>query len=241
VVVGRAFRLRKAAADKLRSRPGTWASAFLFLLMVAAVDTLSAHRRDEYLQAARIAVEPDQVNVSLDLTPGMEVADAVTADIDRAGDATLSDSEKDGYAARVAAGLTLEVDGQPLRVDTVEVIFAGLTAFRRGEGTIQLQVRARLPRLSSGGHHFRFRNEERGDISVYLANALVPESARVSVTGQRRTPSQNESTIHFALGPKGTPLPWWLLSTFGGAAGLAVLLLRAGKLESPLPTGNGTA
>ena len=172
-------------------------------MMAAAVDTLSAHRRDEYLQAARIAVEPEQVNISLDLTPGIDVADAVMADIDQDGDAALSESEKDGYAARVAGGLTLDVDGQPLRVDTVEVTFPGITAFRRGEGTIQLQVRARLPRLSSGRHYLRFRNDERRATSVYLANALVPESDRVSVTGQRRTPSQSELTIDFTLEPGG--------------------------------------
>ena len=213
------------------------ASAFLFLMMAAAVDTLSAHRRDEYLQAARIDVEPELVNITLDLTPGIDVADAVMADIDQDGDAALSESEKDGYAARVAGGLTLDVDGQPLRVNTVEVSFPGITAFRRGEGTIQLQVRARLPRLSSGRHYLRFRNDERRATSVYLANALVPESDMVSVTGQRRTPSQSELTIDFTLEPEGRPLPIWLLTTLAAGAGLVLLLaLPSGsKARRPKP------
>jgi len=86
-------------------------SVMAILIMLAAADAVSAHRRDEYLQAARIAVEPEEVRVGLELTPGIEVADAVLADIDHDGDAALSGNEKDEYAARLATGLTLEVDG----------------------------------------------------------------------------------------------------------------------------------
>jgi hypothetical protein len=44
-------------------------------LIAGTASTASAHRRDEYLQAARIAVGPDRVRIELDLTPGMAVAD----------------------------------------------------------------------------------------------------------------------------------------------------------------------
>ena len=122
------------------------------------------------------------MNVGLDLTPGIEVADAVISDIDYDADAALSANEKDEYAARLATGLTRRA-----RTGTASGYGRGdlpryncdITAFRRGEGTIQLQVRARLPRLSSGRHYLRFRNDERRATSVYLANALVPESDMV--------------------------------------------------------------
>lgn len=205
------------------------------LIMLAAADAVSAHRRDEYLQAARIAVEPEEVRVDLELTPGIEVADTVLADIDHDGDAALSGNEMDEYAARLATGLTLEVDGQALRVDMEEVTFPDITALRRGEGTIQLRVRARLPALSTGRHQLRFRSEERHDISVYLANALVPESPRVAIAGQRRTPSQSELTIDFTLGSHGRPLPLWLLTTLSGVAGLAVLLIRPARSRPRSP------
>jgi hypothetical protein len=47
----------------------------------AAGAGVSAHRLDECLQAARIAIEPDHVGLELDLTPGRAVADAIIADI----------------------------------------------------------------------------------------------------------------------------------------------------------------
>ena len=59
-------------------------------LMVGAGSATSAHRRDEYLQAARIAVDPDRVRIELDLTPGIEVADGVIAGIDTDRSGTIS-------------------------------------------------------------------------------------------------------------------------------------------------------
>src|SRR5262245_65012781 len=58
-------------------------------LVFALGSVLSAHRRDELLQAARIAVGPERVDLELDLTPGIDVADGVIADIDRDGNGAL--------------------------------------------------------------------------------------------------------------------------------------------------------
>jgi hypothetical protein len=69
---------------------------------VLAGATASAHRRDELLQAARIAIDPTRVELQLDLTPGIEVADDLIADIDRDGDGVLSADEKRGYVAHVS-------------------------------------------------------------------------------------------------------------------------------------------
>jgi hypothetical protein len=38
-------------------------------ISVASTEGVSAHRRDEYLQAARIAVAADRVRLELNLTP----------------------------------------------------------------------------------------------------------------------------------------------------------------------------
>ena len=54
----------------------------LVLAAIAAVPA-SAHRRDEYLQAARIAIEPGRVLASLVLTPGIAIANGLLGEIDR--------------------------------------------------------------------------------------------------------------------------------------------------------------
>ena len=40
-------------------------------LTIAGGAGVSAHRRDEYLQAARLAIDPGRVQLELDLTPGI--------------------------------------------------------------------------------------------------------------------------------------------------------------------------
>ena len=52
------------------SRAGNGAASAIALMTAVIVGTaLSAHRRDEYLQAARIAIEPGRVELELALTP----------------------------------------------------------------------------------------------------------------------------------------------------------------------------
>ena len=116
------------------------------------------------------------MQLELDLTPGIAVAEAIIADIDRDRDGSLSPDEQRAYASLVMGALTLEVDGTPVRVELPHQ-FSRADAMRRGEGTIRLQLTAALPRLSAGPHHLLFRNSHHPDRSVYLANALVPRSS----------------------------------------------------------------
>lgn len=64
-------------------RRSAWLLALLTLASVGGT-SLSAHRRDEYLQAARLAIEPGAVHIELDLTPGIALAEAIISDIDPA-------------------------------------------------------------------------------------------------------------------------------------------------------------
>jgi len=191
---------------------------------------LSAHRLDEVLQAARIAIEPDRATLELDLTPGIAVADGVVVDIDRDRDGSLSADEKRAYVARVLGAIVLELDDQPLRVQPIAATFPDLAALRRGDAAIQLQADAMLPPLHDGGHQLLFRNAHDRDVSVYLANALVPQSDRIGVTAQRRDGGQSELTIDFVARPgSATSTVMWLLGSIAGAAGLVGLLTRGSR------------
>ena len=139
------------------------------------------------------------MDLQLDLTPGIEVADTVIADIDRDGDGVLSPDEKREYVAGVLGAVALDVDGKPLRVVPIDATFPNVDSFRRGEGTVQLRASTSLPPLFNGAHHLSYRNTNRPDISVFLANALVPDSERVAVRAQQRDTDQRDLKIEYEL------------------------------------------
>jgi hypothetical protein len=133
---------------------------------IVAVAEVSAHRRDEYLQAARLAIDPGGVQLELDLTPGIALAETIIADIDRNRDGLLSQDEQRAYGRLVLSSLKLEVDGTPVRAQLAATSFPDAEAMRRGEGTIRIQSAATLPRLSMGPHQLLFRNSHHPDRSV---------------------------------------------------------------------------
>jgi len=70
-------------------------------------------------------------------------------------------------------------------------------------------------------HQVVFRNRYRGDVSVYLANALVPGSDRVAITAQHHSAEQRELMIDYELHAETATLPWpWIAA----AAALALTL-----------------
>jgi hypothetical protein len=200
-------------------------SAALAILLVVAAAPLAAHRRDEYLQAARLAIEPDRVELQLDLTPGIALAGRVIAEIDRDRDGVVSDAEARAYAAVVQHDTRLEVDGRVVPVRMVESRPATVDAMRNGIGTVQVRWTAALPALAPGPHAVRFTNGHDADIGVYLANVLVPASDRVAVTAQDRDVDQKTFTVSYEL--KGQRSARWsgaLLVLLGGAAAAAVVV-----------------
>jgi hypothetical protein len=207
------------------SKCATWLVA-LTLGLAAAVE-VSAHRRDEYLQAARIAIDADRVQVELDLTPGIALADAVIDDIDRSRDGVLSAAEQQTYTALALGALALEIDGAPLRLQPGAATYPDVDAVRRGEGTIRLQSAAVLPRQAAGLHQLTFRNRHHRERSVYLANALVPASPDITISAQRRDADQTELVIDYAVrGPLHNSASPWLLAGLAIVGALSALLIR---------------
>jgi hypothetical protein len=86
---------------------------FGFLLLWLATPAF-AHKLDEYLQAATIAVDTHHVAVQLRLTPGVAVFRTVLAEIDTNRDGETSDAEQQAYAQRVQRDLSLTLDGKAL-------------------------------------------------------------------------------------------------------------------------------
>jgi len=199
----------------------------LTVTIVVSTDA-SAHRTEDYLQAARIGLEPDRVLITLDLTPGIDVAGSFVGALDHDGDGALSADEQRGYAGQVVGALKVEIDERPLQPRVVSWSFPEPSAFRRGEGTIRLEIQATLPRVSAGSHRLLFRNAHRAGHSAYLANALVPESARVAVTAQCRNRDQSELTIEYTVHAHSTAPLAWVLGSLADAS--LMVRLRSSSL-----------
>ena len=70
-VVGRTLSGPPAGPDKARPT-----AAVLVVAIMLAVAPASAHRVDEYLQATRLAIGVNRINIEIDLTPGVDIAPA---------------------------------------------------------------------------------------------------------------------------------------------------------------------
>src|SRR2546425_4619106 len=69
-----------------------------------------AHRLDEYLQATLVAIEPGEIRLQINLTPGVAVAEQVLGLIDRNHDCTISTNESAAYAELVKRDLVVRLD-----------------------------------------------------------------------------------------------------------------------------------
>jgi hypothetical protein len=206
-------------------RAGSAGAAALVLIAAIVADStpLSAHRLDECLQAARIAIEPDRVELDLSLTPGVDVIDSIAGEIDRNGDGLLATAEQAAFASRVLGAVTLVHDDHPLKLTLRTTTFPDVNALRGGEGTIRIRAVASVSALAGASHRLSFRNGFRPDVSVYLANALVPESNRVAVIAQHHAGDQRDLTIDYVVSEVATiTQSVWLLS--GVVLGLITLL-----------------
>jgi hypothetical protein len=207
-------------------RCGRRAALATVAVVTVAAAGLSAHRRDEQLQAARIAIEPDRVAIDLDLTPGIDLAEAAIAAIDRDRDGTLSPGEEDGYAKTVAGALWLANDREAHTLKVVSASFPALDAIRRGEGTIAVRLQAAFGKPIEGRHELIFGNGHEPARSVYLANALVPRSPRVTIAGQRRSATQHELTIDYTVAGEPTSRTGTILGMLAAAILVLVPLAR---------------
>ena len=184
-----------------RRSSGRKALTLALTMIVVAGTSVSAHRLDEYLQAARIDLQTDTVLIDLDLTPGVAIAESIISMIDRDRDGSMSIEEQNHYARQVVSAVQIQVDEEPVPLHLSSLTFPEPSSFRRGEGMIRLRAIAPHRSLSAGAHRLFFRNAHLNQQSVYLANALLPESARVAVTGQRRDGDQSELTIDYSIRP----------------------------------------
>jgi hypothetical protein len=162
----------------------------LSLAVLAAIPLADGHRLDEYLQATRLSVDTERVDLELDLTPGIALASQVFGWIDTNRDGEISSAEGQAYAQQVLGSLVLKVDGVLAPIKLIEATFPQFRDMRLGVGTIRLRAAAKVLPAGAGRHQVSFLNTHRTESSVYLVNALVPANPRIQLGDQRRDRAQ---------------------------------------------------
>lgn len=222
--------------------------ALAAVLLLAAAGPARAHRLDECLQAAFVGVHRDRITVELDFTPGVEVAPAFLAGLDRDGSDEVSAAEARDWFAGVLPDLALELDGRPLVLRAGAPWVPRPADLRGGDGVVRVELTADCGPLAAGEHRVRFVNRHRAVPSVHLVNALLPATPDIRITGQRRDDAQTEAEITFAVAGasaavpaasgRDTPGTWMAVAAF---AALSAAVAAAFRRARGLPRANWLA
>ena len=164
---------------------------------LVAAPPAGAHRVDEYLQATRIALGIDRVDLEMDLTAGMTLAPEVFGWMDSNGDGRVSQIEGERYARELFRSVALSIDGRPVSLALVDIQVPELEDMRLGTGTIRVRATGKVPAQWMGRHQLAYSNTHRPDTSVYLVNALVPADSRIQITDQRRDSAQHGLRLEY--------------------------------------------
>jgi len=173
---------------------------------LATLPSASAHRLDEYLQATRLSIDLERVDLEIDLTPGVAVASKIIDSIDTDRDGEISNAEGAAYARRMLRSVTLSVDGLTAPILLVESHFPPPGDMSHGIGTIQLRATAKVPAAGAGRHRISFLNTHQPESSVYLVNALIPANSRIQIADQRRDRAQHELTLDYTVAGNAPPV-----------------------------------
>jgi hypothetical protein len=166
----------------------------------------SAHVLDEYVQSTLVAIGPGDIRLKINLTPGVEIAEKVLAQIDRNGNGVISADEGAAYAARVKSDLTVRLDGREADLKRTQSNFPELPELRTGHGFMQLEFTLTAGPLAAGAHRLTVENRHIPALSVYLFNAAQPESATIQIGKQTRNKNQSTGQIEFTVQGGASPL-----------------------------------
>lgn len=159
-----------------------------------------AHRLDELLQAIRVAVATNRIDLSLDLTPGVAVAKEVLAVLDVNRDGRISETEGTAHVRRILHDLDVHLDGKAVTFEPGKPVVPTLEELRSGAGVIRFKAYSTVGPLAAGDHTLTLTNRHLPAISVFLVNALRPADPLVAIARQTRNKSQAEYRLDFRVG-----------------------------------------
>ncbi|QDU90468.1 hypothetical protein Pla175_38730 [Pirellulimonas nuda] len=197
--------------------------------MVVLCGPTDGHQLDELVQATLVDVTPSAVHLSINLSPGVEIAEKVIALADRDADGVISTAESEAYARGLTSDLAVSLDGHELTLKVHSARFPDVAELQSGWGVIQIELAAPFWWLASGRHTLSFQNKHQRDLSVFLFNAAMPGSQLIEIEGQHRNADQSEGSIDFAYHrPRGDASGWLIMLGAGVVVVVAGLVWRVG-------------
>jgi len=179
--------------------------ALPLLALLVFASPLHAHRLDEYLQATLVEIEPTEVHLQINLTPGVQVAEQVLSAIDTDHDGAISPSEATAYAGLLKREMVVRLDERAVELKMVACNVPPAEELRSGWGIIQIEYAISQGALGAGPHHLTFENRHMSRMGVYLFNAAQPKAPSIQIVGQRRNNNQSLGEIEFAVAGSGSP------------------------------------
>jgi hypothetical protein len=183
------------------------AAALVAAASLAFVSRAEAHRLDELLQATRIGIDANGIDLEVAVSPGIDVAAAVIAAIDTGRDGRISEAEAGAYAASVVRSLRLSIDGRPIALRVVRHEAPAIDQVRQGVGTIRFVARADVDG-GAGRRHLVYDNRFQPSGSVYLVNALTPSTTRVRLGTPMRDPQQRTFAVDYDVAGATMAIGW---------------------------------
>jgi hypothetical protein len=104
-----------------------------------------------------------------------------------------------------------------------------------GIGAIRLTLTAEAALSAAGEHQLSFRNDHLPELGVYLANALVPATNEIKITGQEREALQRGLRINFRATPQAAHASLRWAGVFIFCSCLALLLLQWKRFRFFIP------
>ena len=173
----------------------------ILLCLGVCVSNAHSHQLDEYVQATLVEIEPTNIRLSINLTPGVEIVDKVLKRIDIDANGAITELELRSYAELLKRDLSIRLDGNEVDLHVAETFISESSDLKEGWGIIQSQYAFSINSLAAGTHKFSLENRHMRSVSVYLFNAARSESATIQISQQRRSDNQSHGEIDFVYRP----------------------------------------
>jgi hypothetical protein len=185
----------------------------------------SAHNVDELLQQVYVTPTVQGLAISVEMTPGSQVAPGLLALIDTDGDQTISVAEAAAHTEVVRSSLEFQLEGQLVTVRSLHATYPDVPLLLGGGGTIILDFATDIPiaqqvRNIGVTNRYAPTSATSGAMLTKVQANLTPDAA-VPVTIESMTHEDDGRTLGVRYTPPAAPTRTSVITAMSTALPLA--------------------